>query len=196
MTNEKNFDIKRKKIQKIKLSSGLEFLYILDRNKIQQSVKKTKLNFQKWKKQEMKYRTISAFLEFITFIMLSYCVAGWTFIKLIPWIVTSCVLFVGVCIIGYILGKIRPIIEATGYDNYRYVLDEITLFGDMQTNEFINIEIVSNKNGLENMVDLKYSFMNDNEEKEKIIKDFTIVKSPNVENPIIVFDRKEYYIPI
>lgn len=195
MSKKENFNIKNKKIQKIKLKSGEEFSYIIDKNQVQQTVKETKLKLQKWKKWEMFYRTLNIALEFVVFIMLGFCVAGWIVVDFSYWWKIS----LGLLVLIFVFIKwtfiLNPIVESVGYNNYRYALDDIVLFGDLQSREFINISVIKNDINPEKFVDLKFSFLDKEEEKEKIIKKFEIIKTDNIKVPIVVFSRKEYYVP-
>lgn len=195
MSKKENFNIKNKKIQKIKLKSGEEFSYIIDKNQVQQTVKETKLKLQKWKKWEMFYRTLNIVLEFVIFIMLGFCVAGWIVVDFSYWWKISLGLLVLIFVFIKLTFILNPIVESVVYNNYRYTLDDIVLFGDLQSREFVNISVIKNDINPEKFVDLKFSFLDKEEEKEKIIKKFEIIKTDNIKVPIVVFSRKEYYVP-
>ena len=195
MKNKKeNFDIKKKKIQNLNIESASNISYIIDKNQVQQNVKQAKLKLQTWKNNEKKYQRINSVLEFIFMIMLLYGVAGWIVVDNFVYLITMFCLLIPMCAICVFLDKFKRIFEIVKSGDYRKMLDEITLFGDLKPNDFVYVGVSENKDD-EKLVNFKYIYKDNGVECEKVIKYFKIIKSEDIKESVLVFDRFEYYVP-
>ncbi len=191
---QEHFDIKNKKIHNLSVESTSNISYIIDKNQVQQNIKQAKLKLQKWKNNKKKYRKINSALEFILIMMLLYGVAGWIVIDSFVYLITMFCLFIPMCAICVFLDKFKRIFEIVESGDYRKMLDEITLFGDLKPKDFVYVGVSEDKDN-EKMVNFKYIYKDNGVEHEKKICFFKIIKSDDIKEPVLVFDRLEYYIP-
>ena len=191
---QETFNIKTKKIQNLNVESSSNISYIIDKNQVQQNIKQAKLKLQKWKNNEKKYRKINSILEFILMMMLLYGVAGWIVIDNFVYLITMFCLLIPMCAICVFLDKFKRIFEIVESGDYRKMLDEITLFGDLKPKDFVYVGVSENKDD-EKLVNFKYIYKDNGVECEKVIKYFKIIKSEDIKESVLVFDRLEYYIP-
>lgn len=189
-----NLNPKKEKIQRLTTENKSSISYIIDKSKIKPKIDDAKRQFIKWKNNEKKYETSSNVLTIVFLILIIFDFISWSFLDISIYLLSILISFICIGIIVKLIEKFDNISLIISTNSYRSLLDSVSVFADLKPEEILYISIVRDDCSLD-YVNLRYIYTDERKERENIIKNIKIVHSDNVDEPVLMFDRMEYWMP-